>query len=109
MRLLPPNGIWNVVDFTQKSIAEGEMKRAEEGRDTKRLDFFSKTLELHEEDPVKFPRAAIMTLCITNFGAGSDTTSISLCALLFNLLSNPDVLRKASHKPSSLPVKVQLV
>lgn len=61
-------------------------------------DFLSKALSLHQANPDKFPDAAIQTLCLTNFGAGSDTTSISLCATIFSLIAHPECLSKVSFK-----------
>ncbi|KAF4462144.1 cytochrome p450 pisatin [Fusarium albosuccineum] len=48
-------------------------------------DFLSKALGLHQANPDKFPEAAIHTLCLTNFGAGSDTTCISVPSFSFSL------------------------
>lgn len=94
MSLLPPNGIAHVANFTHHRIQEGQRRRASEGGSEKGQDFLSKSLSLHEANPEKFPEAAIQTLCLTNFGAGSDTTSISLCAILYNLISHPAALSK---------------
>ncbi|KAH7133866.1 cytochrome P450 [Dactylonectria macrodidyma] len=94
MSLLPENGIAHVAKFTHHRIQEGQRRRASHGGSEKSQDFLSKSLDLHEANPEKFPEAAIQTLCLTNFGAGSDTTSISLCAILFNLISHPHALSK---------------
>ncbi|CAK7223636.1 hypothetical protein SBRCBS47491_005275 [Sporothrix bragantina] len=94
LSMLPATGILRMALFTTGRIDEGEQKRKAQVGKTKADDFLSKSLDLHEDNPKKFPRAAVDTLCLTNFGAGSDTTSISLCAILFNLMNNPKSLAK---------------
>ncbi|KAJ4260730.1 hypothetical protein NW757_001112 [Fusarium falciforme] len=49
---------------------------------------------LHEDNPAKFPLDAVQSTCLVNIGAGSDTTSISLCSILYNLMTHPDALQK---------------
>ncbi|KAJ4286534.1 hypothetical protein N0V90_013234 [Kalmusia sp. IMI 367209] len=61
-------------------------------------DFVSKVLAQHEADPAKFTCADVFRTCITNIGAGSDTTSISLSAVMYHLIRNPDVLAKLRHE-----------
>ncbi|KAF4979876.1 hypothetical protein FDECE_17984 [Fusarium decemcellulare] len=91
--MLPPNGIAQVARFTHDRTREGQKIRS---MDSSKMgqDFLSKALGLHQANPDKFPEAAIHTLCLTNFGAGSDTTSISLCAIIFFLTTHPESLFK---------------
>ncbi|KAL2670519.1 hypothetical protein Neosp_014307 [[Neocosmospora] mangrovei] len=98
MSFLPANGIAYVANFCQDSIQEGRKMRSMDTSFDKAQDFLSKALSLHQANPDKFPDAAIQTLCLTNFGAGSDTTSISLCATIFSLIMHPECLSKVSLK-----------
>lgn len=112
--MLPPSGILRMVLFTADRIDEGVKKRKAQlsqvseakTSEAKAQDFLSKSLDLHEENPQKFPRAAVNTLCLTNFGAGSDTTSISLCAILFNLMNSPQSLAKVGSLSFLFPVSL---
>ncbi|KAF2267775.1 cytochrome P450 [Lojkania enalia] len=57
-------------------------------------DFLAKTLQKNAEDPEGFTMQEVFLTCLTNIGAGSDTTSISLCAVFWFLLKNPDSFAK---------------
>lgn len=94
MTKLPASGLVRVGIFTADQIEKGRKERQGGDGPEKRQDFLSRTLELHEQNPEKFPFDAVHTTCITNIGAGSDTTSISLCAILHNLACHPKVLVK---------------
>lgn len=48
--------------------------------------FLSKFLSKNSDDPTKFTQAHIVASCISNIVAGSDTTAISLSAILYHLL-----------------------
>lgn len=56
--------------------------------------FLSKFMSKHTRDPEAFTREHTVTGCVSNMVAGSDTTAISLSAVLHHLLSNPDCLKK---------------
>ncbi|KFY74560.1 hypothetical protein V499_05422 [Pseudogymnoascus sp. VKM F-103] len=57
-------------------------------------DFLSKMLNLHHENPEKITLKDVFLTCITNIGAGSDTTSISLCSVFYHLCKYPEVAQK---------------
>lgn len=56
--------------------------------------FLKRLLNMHAENPEKISMADIFTTCITNIGAGSDTTSISLTAILYNLSKHASIYQK---------------
>lgn len=97
---------------SNKTIAEFAVRRIEEVKEALRdkktdkvtrqegaLDFCSKLITQGEngkaEKRGKFDLDIVTVgACTANLFAGSDTTSISLSATLFNILAHPDVLRK---------------
>jgi hypothetical protein len=57
-------------------------------------DFVSKFLALRAEDPEKMTNNDIFTICQSNIGAGSDTTSITLSSVLYHLLKHPATYKR---------------
>lgn len=84
-----------LANFTQAQIAErlnatkGDSEASKNGN-----DFLTRLLKMHVEDPSKFTMADVFMSCITNIGAGSDTTSISAAAILYYLVKTPNAYEK---------------
>lgn len=57
-------------------------------------DFIAKFLRVQQEDPAKMSDRDIRLALGANIGAGSDTTSISLSAILYHLCKNPTTMSK---------------
>ncbi|KAF9771388.1 hypothetical protein IL306_010970 [Fusarium sp. DS 682] len=57
-------------------------------------DFITKFLRIQTQDPGKITDADISSVATMNIGAGSDTTSISLTSIIFNLIKYPRVLKR---------------
>ncbi|KAI0550397.1 cytochrome P450 [Xylaria curta] len=87
-----------IVRLSKASIAEEQEKkkaRADESSNTIGAEpFVSKFLAKHEQDPEKFTMQHVLAGCTTNMAAGSDTTGISLSAILYYLIKNPGCLQK---------------
>jgi cytochrome P450 len=93
-----------VIKFTQERIDEYQKEQrkglpvngAED--DTKTTtDFLTRFFEKNAEDPNSFTMYHLATGCVSNMVAGSDTTAITLSAILYYLLNNPrtfDALRQ---------------
>lgn len=90
-------GAGYVYNFTLRQIEnrQRELKNAE--NKTRRdgpPDIMTKILLAHEADPEKMTRGDLVTMCQSNIGAGSDTTSITLSAILYNLVKHPNTFKK---------------
>lgn len=94
LSLLPSNGIAHLGAFVVQQISEGQTRFKEESLDDSLDPFLKRLLEMHSKNPDKVSSADIFTTCITNIGAGSDTTSISLAAILYNICQYPNVYQK---------------
>ena len=57
-------------------------------------DFMTKFMEAHAKDPDHFTKLNVLSGVNSNINAGSDTTSITLSDLLYNLLVTPHALQK---------------
>lgn len=83
--------------FVQKQCqdrikAVGPEKFAE----TKENDFLGTILRLHGQNPNKIQLEDVTGYSLTNIGAGSDTTSVSLAGIMYNLAISPDKLKRVS-------------
>ncbi|KEF51618.1 uncharacterized protein A1O9_12253 [Exophiala aquamarina CBS 119918] len=81
-----------VRDYTIRQVNS----RMERGSD--RPDILGKLFAVHEEKPSALSMANITSVCSSNVGAGSDTTAISLRAILWFLLTNPEKKAKLLHE-----------
>jgi cytochrome P450 len=68
-------------------------------------DFLSKLLRLHADNPEKVTMSDVFGTCMANIGAGSDTTGISLSAVIYYLCKNPEAMRKLREEIDELAEK----
>ncbi|EEU36767.1 uncharacterized protein NECHADRAFT_88923 [Fusarium vanettenii 77-13-4] len=90
-----------IVEFTKqcladhqsnpKAIISDDLDSASEYHGT--MDFLSKFIAKNTADNSSFTQYHVLAGCVANMVAGSDTTAISLSAILYHLLRNPDKLR----------------
>ncbi|KAH7111803.1 cytochrome P450 [Dendryphion nanum] len=93
-KMLGKNGLVRALEFTDKQIRERLASMDEKDSAHKNRDFLTSVLQLHKQAPDEFPMIKVFTTCVQNIGAGSDTTSISLSAIMWHLITNPRVLTK---------------
>ncbi|KAL2799010.1 cytochrome P450 [Aspergillus keveii] len=85
-----------VVAFARKRMGERQAKQPQTKPATPppRRDFLSRFLEAHERDPDFFHHQRVLALTVANMFAGSDTTAITLRAIFYFLLRNPESMVK---------------
>lgn len=74
----------------------------DESNDGKAKDFLTKFFGRHIRDPDSFTTIHIAAGCSQNMVAGSDTTAISLSAILYYLLKNPSCMQKIREEITKL-------
>ena len=92
---LAPSGRNFFVDFAGAQVAETTKEASDNEKLGGRKDFVAKLLRMHWEDPVAFPMPKVYATAVTNVGAGSDTTSVSLSGIMYGLMRRPDCYQKA--------------
>lgn len=93
---LDPSGLSAIVDFAKTQITDTMKQQKQDEKLAGRKDFAAQLLRMHQDDPAGFPMAKVFATAITNVGAGSDTTSLSLAAIMYYLMANPACYRKVS-------------
>lgn len=58
------------------------------------LDFLAKFWNKHLENPTGFTEYHVLACCSANMFSGSDTTAITLCAILYYMLQNPSTMQR---------------
>lgn len=67
-----------------------EMKQYMTGKTIGDNFFLARALRMHKEKPDYFTDVEVYNTAAANINAGSDTTSISLTAVMWNLLKHPE-------------------
>ncbi|KAM0241478.1 hypothetical protein ACHAP5_007517 [Fusarium lateritium] len=84
-------------EFTERLMKEHQAKPKSldlEDEDKQRLDFLSKYAARHRKDPSTYNAWYVLSGCASNMTGGSDTTGISLSAIMHFLMLNPKVAYK---------------
>ncbi len=69
-------------------------------------DMLQTFLDMHQAKPAAFPEPAILGVMLANWNAGSDTTAITLRAILYYILRTPDVLERLIKELDSANLSV---
>lgn len=85
--VLGMGGFSHMISFTAQQISHRKSSSRED-------DFLGKVLATNKANPEKFTDTDVFLTCITNIGAGSDTTSISLTSILYHLVTERRCLDK---------------
>ena len=98
LSLLPATGGGYLRQFVRDQIDDHMAVKNTKGNTEQRQCFLTKLVEMRKASPQTFTHQDVFDACITNIGAGSDTTSISLTAILYHLMINPDKLQIVRHE-----------
>ncbi|KAH7208378.1 cytochrome P450 [Fusarium oxysporum] len=104
------SGIQYVLQFTEKLMKEHQAKPKNldlDDENKQRMDFLSKYVARHRKNPLTYNDWYVLSGCASNMTAGSDTTGISLSAIMYFLITSPKVLGRlrqevAKHQERAL-------
>jgi hypothetical protein len=82
---------------TIRNYAAREVQ-ARKGRPSEHDDILGQLFEVQKERPDQMPDNAVISIATANVFAGSDTTAITLRAIIHNLLTHPKCLAKLLHE-----------
>jgi cytochrome P450 len=96
------NGLQAMIDFSEVQVKKRQVLLKDiDRKPAPSDDFLAKILARHEESPESFSMAEVLDSCAMNLIAGSDTTAISLTAIVWFLMKNPQALCQV-FSPSKL-------
>lgn len=96
LMIIGAEGMFQILRFTQEHFSNSKVNadRGDRGETPNKGDFLSRMAKMQSENPENFAEKDVFNVCGTNIGAGSDTTSVSLCALLYSLITHPDAMAR---------------
>ncbi|KAM0081256.1 hypothetical protein ACKRZS_006586 [Fusarium odoratissimum] len=99
-----------ILNFTNERIRQAQVapKPVAAESEVTMEDFLTKFLAKHAASPDVFTQYHVLMGCTSNMVAGSDTTAISLSAVLYYLLKNPDCLQKLRAEIDDLTARGEL-
>ncbi|KAI3575820.1 cytochrome P450 oxidoreductase [Fusarium oxysporum f. sp. albedinis] len=87
------NGLQAMIDFSEVQVKKRQVLLKDiDRKPAPSDDFLAKILARHEESPESFSMDEVLDSCAMNLIAGSDTTAISLTAIVWFLIKNPQTL-----------------
>ncbi|RDW71427.1 hypothetical protein BP6252_07990 [Coleophoma cylindrospora] len=98
---LPKTGGYGyVLEYTKTQIAkrQGELRDPKSSSTDGPPDIMTKILSAHEADSEKMTRQDMVTMCLSNIGAGSDTTAITLSSIFYHLIQHPQTMHKLRNE-----------
>jgi cytochrome P450 len=95
-RLMPVIGNWLGVNNRNGSLRQFAAKECEarKGRSSDRKDILSSLIAVKETKPQEFDDNSVLSMASSNIFAGSDTTGISIGAVMYNLCKYPQCKKK---------------
>ncbi|KAH8595655.1 putative cytochrome P450 pisatin demethylase [Bisporella sp. PMI_857] len=83
--------------FTNNCVNE-KLSEKESEHSLAQCNFLNSLMAQHKADPEKITMIMVTGTCRVNIGAGSDTTSISLSSVIYNLCRNPGAMQSLRDK-----------
>ncbi|GME34413.1 Cytochrome P450 [Neofusicoccum parvum] len=94
MKRIGAHGSLNMWKFSVKQIEERLNSQGDPEKKVEGHDFLAGLLRFHQEEPQSFLMKDVIATINGNIMAGSDTTSISLTSIIWNMLRTPRVTQR---------------
>ncbi|KIX05578.1 uncharacterized protein Z518_06450 [Rhinocladiella mackenziei CBS 650.93] len=106
---LPSGGISWMVGFVQQ-LCQNRFKEVgpDKFASAPERDFLGTILRMHGQNLDKILLEDVTSHSLTNIGAGSDTTSVSLASIMYHLITSPDSLKRVRQEIDEAAERGQL-
>lgn len=108
-RFMPLIGNWlgvNARHGSLRAVAAREVQ-GRKGRSGDHRDILEMLMEVHEAKPEEMNDMGVLSMATSNIFAGSDTTAISIGAVLYHLCKNPAAMEKLRNEIQSKKNEVE--
>lgn len=96
------NAVYDMISLRRRSRDGGEKGKSNVANPTDPRDFLDRIMDTQDADPSKVTNSHIFMLGWGNISAGSDTTAVTLSAILYHLIRNPPAMQRLVNEISKL-------
>ncbi|KAH6865703.1 cytochrome P450 [Alternaria rosae] len=82
--------VWPVFSFSAPNI----MQRLKTLESTRNTDMLATLMRLHHDKEARFPASWVLSIALTNFGAGHDTLMFTLSSVIYHTYQSPAIITR---------------
>lgn len=98
------SAVYDMISLRRHSRDRGEKNPSKGVHQAGPQDFLDRIMDTQDSDPSRVTNSHIFMLGWGNISAGSDTTAVTLSAIVYHLVRNPEAMQRLVHEISHLRV-----